>query len=341
MQRGRVTIRDVAARAGVSTAAVSQALNGRGTLARATRERIIATADRMGYQADALARGMTRSPMGVLGLILRPLDQLSHYNPDGVDFFMRLAGLMSMEVLEHGMSVMLLRDLTRAPMTPLSYSMDGYIVVNPLQDDAVVAELARRELPCVMLGRDPARPDRTHWVSTDDAGNMARMLDHLQDCGARRLLLVEGADRNAWNMDSAAAFTRWCEARRTHQAGGVVGALTRVPEDDGVAGGRRLGDRLLAGELGPMPEAVVCMTGRHAAGVQQRLRAGGREDVMICAISDSEHSRSAEPPITTLASSLADEVAAGAAMIRRVLAGEPVDPVSIPAELEIRGTTGR
>ncbi|GAB3192914.1 LacI family DNA-binding transcriptional regulator [Nesterenkonia suensis] len=335
MPPGRVTIRDVAARAGVSTAAVSQALNGKGTLAAATRERIRGIAEEMGYQADALARGMTRSPMGVLGLILRPLDQLSHYNPQGVDFFLRLAGQLSMELLERGVSVMMLRDVTRRPLTPLAYSLDGYLVVNPLGDDPVVTALEERELPYVMLGRDPARPDRTRWVGTDDAGNMAIMLEHLRRCGARQLLLVEGADRNAWNIDSAEAYRGWC-ARQA--ADGVTGAVVRLSEDEGILGGRGLGEELARGERGPLPDAVVCMTGRHAAGVQQRLRAGGHPEVMVCAISDSEHSRTAEPPITTLRSSLADEVTAGADMIQRLLAGEPVEPRLIAAELEVRGT---
>ncbi|WP_396275966.1 LacI family DNA-binding transcriptional regulator [Glutamicibacter sp.] len=57
----KTTIHDVAKAANVSITAVSFALNGKGTLSDQTREHIIGTAERIGYQADALARGLTRS----------------------------------------------------------------------------------------------------------------------------------------------------------------------------------------------------------------------------------------------------------------------------------------
>ncbi len=61
----RVTLRDVAERAGVSTAAISQALNDRGNLRPETRERIKAIAAELGYSpnkhAAALRSGRTMS----------------------------------------------------------------------------------------------------------------------------------------------------------------------------------------------------------------------------------------------------------------------------------------
>ncbi|WP_129660235.1 LacI family DNA-binding transcriptional regulator [Rothia halotolerans] len=333
MRHRGLTIRDVAARAGVSIAAVSQALNGKGTLSAATRERIVGIAAEMGYEADALARGMTRSRMGILGLVFRPLDSLSHYNPEGVDLFSRLAGYAGIEVLEHGMSLTLLHDLTRRPMPPLAYSMDGYLVVNPFRDDAVLAELERRELPYVMLGRDFGRPERTRWVSADDAAAMRMMLDHLAESGAGALLLVEGTDENAWNADSAEAFRAWCAER------GLSGRVVRLAEDSGVQGGRELaGSWVEDGE--ELPDAVVCMTGRHAAGVQAGLHEAGCRRVLIATMSDSEQSRGGRPPITAMRSSIAEEVRRGVAMLDAVLAGEEAPgPVLLPVELEVRGST--
>src|SRR3954454_18544166 len=71
-----VTIHDVARRAGVSISAVSMALNDTGTLSAATRLRVRAVAEEMDYQADALARGLRRSSVGAIGLVMRSLDSL-------------------------------------------------------------------------------------------------------------------------------------------------------------------------------------------------------------------------------------------------------------------------
>jgi len=52
------TISDVARLAGVSPGTVSKALNGRGALALGTIQRIQQAAERLGYQPNALARGL-------------------------------------------------------------------------------------------------------------------------------------------------------------------------------------------------------------------------------------------------------------------------------------------
>jgi DNA-binding LacI/PurR family transcriptional regulator len=57
--RRRPTIDDVAARAGVSSAAVSFAMNGRPGVGAATRERILAAAAELGWRPSAHARALT------------------------------------------------------------------------------------------------------------------------------------------------------------------------------------------------------------------------------------------------------------------------------------------
>lgn len=338
MRRRGLTIRDVAARAGVSTAAVSQALNGTGTLSAATRARIVEVAEEMGYQADAIARGLQGARLGAVGLVFRSLDALEDYNPEGVDVFSRIAGMLSVELLERGRGVMLLRDLVTHAAPPLAYSMDGYIVVNPHHDDPVLRRLDERGLSYVTIGRDPGRPDRVDWVSTDDDAGMTRMLDHLADAGARRILLVRGTDPNAWNIDSENAFRRWCA--ETGRADPVV---VTVPERAGVDGGRAFAGALADGAHGPLPDAIVCMTGRHAAGTVAALAERGirvPDALLVATMSDSEHSRTATPSITCMTGAVKDEVRATVAMLLAILAGAPPgEPAQIHTEVVVRAST--
>src|SRR4051812_1455367 len=147
MVRRRVTIHDVAREAGVSLTTVSMSMNGKGTISAATRARVRATAERLGYQADPLARGLHNNPLGVVGLMLRPLDSLGTYRPDGVDYFTRLTGAVAVECLDREVSVMLVRDLTLLPRSPLTLSLDGYIVDDPIEDDPVIDLLTHLEVP--------------------------------------------------------------------------------------------------------------------------------------------------------------------------------------------------
>src|SRR5215213_6701657 len=86
----RPTIDDVAARAGVSSAAVSFAVNGRPGVGDETRRRILAAAEELGWRPSASARALTEARARAIGLLLaRSVDQLE------VDpFFVRfLAGV--------------------------------------------------------------------------------------------------------------------------------------------------------------------------------------------------------------------------------------------------------
>ena len=86
----RPTIAEIAARAGVSTGAVSYALNGRPGVSATTRKRILEIADEIGWRPSVAARSLSGSRAHSVGLIIaRPPDTL------GVEpFFMRfIAGL--------------------------------------------------------------------------------------------------------------------------------------------------------------------------------------------------------------------------------------------------------
>ncbi|HET8951224.1 MAG TPA: LacI family DNA-binding transcriptional regulator, partial [Solirubrobacteraceae bacterium] len=108
----------MARRAGVSSAAVSFAMNGRRGVGEATRARILEAADALGWSPSAPARALSRARAGAIGLLLaRPVDSLE------VDpFFLRfLAGI------ERGLArtdhALLLRVLdSDGPVDPDAYA---------------------------------------------------------------------------------------------------------------------------------------------------------------------------------------------------------------------------
>jgi DNA-binding LacI/PurR family transcriptional regulator len=297
---GGVTIWDVARRAGVSITTVSHALNGKGAIGAATRERVQAVAGELGYVADAMARGLRSSRMGAIGLVFRSLDSLGDYGPNGVDVFMRIAGAAAAETLNRDLGLMLVPDLSRGKLPPFSMSLDGYIVFAPHLDDPVVALLEKRRIPYVTWDRDPSRPDFQHWVSHDDTASTEQVLEHLSTAGAGAVAYVGGTDRNAWNLDCQAAYLAWCAKR------GLAPRVYHVPERSGVDGGREVAARILAdGLVSPegMPAGVFCLTGRHASGVAQALQEQGvriPQDVLVCTGADSEHTRQSQPAISAL-----------------------------------------
>ncbi|MFD4973923.1 LacI family DNA-binding transcriptional regulator [Streptomyces sp. NPDC058424] len=333
---GRVTIRDVARAAGVSATTVSHVLNGKGSAAAATRERILRTAAELRYRANPIAQSLRGGRTGVVALAIRPLDAIG-YTLQGVDYFVRLAGAAATAALDRGFGLMLVPDLTRRSV-PAAMNLDGGIVVDPFVGDPVLAELLDRGLPVVSTGRDPARPEHIWWTGTDDCAETRRMLDLLFERGARRIAFVAGTDDNAWNHDTIETYLSWTRER------GQEPILERVPEERGEAGGTEVGGLLLSRPA--PPDAIFANTGRHAASIARTAINLGWDipgRLLIAAGSDSEHTRFAAPGITAL--ELAPEATGRLAveLLLERLADDlgPVPPRIVSATLHERESTAR
>ncbi|WP_344935074.1 LacI family DNA-binding transcriptional regulator [Sphaerisporangium flaviroseum] len=334
---GRATIRDVAREAGVSLTTVSHALNGKGTASEATRRRVLAVADRLAYRANPMARGLRSGRTGVLALDMRPLDAIGSYLPAGVDYFMRFAGAAAVTALDHGLGLMLVPDLTRADIPQVAHGVDGYVIGDPVREDAVLTRLLDAAVPVVTVGRDPGRPEFADWVGPDDVVETERVLDLLRSRGARHIALLAGTDDNAWNVDSERAYRAW--ARRHHMPARVL----HVPEAAGEDGGRNAARRLLTGKR-RRPDAIYCQTGRHAAGVlaeAQRLEVSVPSDLLLAAGSDAQQARLAVPAITALDLAPEETGKAAVELLIARLNGDPTSgPVVVPAQLHVRASTG-
>jgi DNA-binding LacI/PurR family transcriptional regulator len=272
----------------------------------------------------------------VIGVVVRSLDALGEYAPSGVDVFSRYIGSVSSQAMDRGLSVMLVPDPTRRPTPPLALSLDGYIVLAPHRDDPVVALLERRGIPYVTLGRDLSRPGFTDWASEDDGVTLPRVLNHFVAGGARSITLVTGTDPNAWNTDAERFYRLWCVEH------GVPPLVHTLPEADGVAGGERIVDTILADGV---PDAVLCVTGRHAAGVLAGLTARGiavPERTMIATASDSEHTRHSRPAISAVELNPEATMAALLDLLQARIAGEPSNgPILTAARFRPRASTRR
>lgn len=340
MQRSvRPTIKDVAREAGVSPTTVSHALNGKGTVRRETIERIERIATTIGYRPSPIARGLQNSKLGLLALVIRPLNSLDSFLPEGVDYFLRMAGAASLAAMDRGYSMMLIDDPTR-PDAPLSATAaDAYIVTEPFANDPVLTMLSERHIPFVSVGSDPARPGQFLELATRDWEETMLVLEHLESTGAARIALVMGTDTNAWNQESERAYREWCAAR------GQTPDIATYPEVEGEGVGEAAAERFF-GPAGTRPDAIFCLTGRHAAGLNAALAARGvlvPGDVLLAAGSGAIQNRISSPSVTTL--DLHPEGIAERAVEIAVMLAEgrtPAGPFEVPAAtLDVRESTIR
>lgn len=340
MQRSvRPTIKDVARKAGVSPTTVSHALNGKGTVRRETVARIERIATEIGYRPNPIARGLQKSKLGLLALVIRPLNSLDTFLPEGVDYFLRMAGAASLAAMDRGYSMMLIDDPTR-PDAPLSATVaDAYIVTEPFANDPVLTLLSERNIPFVSVGSDPARPGQFLELATRDWEETMLVLEHLEAAGATRIALVVGTDTNVWNQESERAYREWCTER--NQAPDIAA----YPEVEGERIGDAAAERFF-GQSGTRPDGIFCLTGRHAAGLNAALAERGvrvPDEVLLAAGSGAIQNRMSSPSVTTL--DLHPEGIAEHAVEIAVLLAEgrtPVGPFEVPAAtLVVRESTTR
>lgn len=318
----RATIKDVAQRAGVSPTTVSHALNNKGTIAAPTKARIQQAVSELGYRPNAVARGLRQSRIGMLALVIRPLDSLDTFQPEGVDFFMRFTGAAALTALQHGYTLMLMTDPTAPNAPAASLVADGCVIADPLANDPVITYLHSKQMPFVTVGSDPLRTQSYPSIDQDTASETLAVLAHFIQAGGTRVALVTGSDRNDWNMTSEAAYREWCEAR------GDSPAVVSIAETLGVEGGRQAFQKIT--EMSDEIDAVYCLTGRHAAGiVHEALDRGIRvpEDLLVAGGSDSAQTRSMSPSVTAL--DLRPEETAAAAVDWLVHLLDSDDPSSV------------
>jgi DNA-binding LacI/PurR family transcriptional regulator len=336
--RRRATIHDVARQAGVSITTVSHSLNAKGIVAAATRQRVLDAAEDLGYSPDPIARRLRGNRLGVIGLVIRPLDSLETYQPEGVDYFVRFVGAAAVESLDRGFGLMLVRDPTKPNVPAIALGVDGFIVCDPIGNDPVIELLDRSDIPLVTVGRDVKRPDFTNWLESGGITDAKVVFDHLAAQGAQRIALVTGTDDNAWYADSMQAYSEWLQ---THPQDVL---LYHQDETTGESGGRSVAEKMLADPRG-LPDAVYFLTGRGAAGLQARFQEAGFQiprDILIVAGSDAEQTRAAVPTITAV--DLAPEETARAAvdfLVRRLEDENAVAPPPVQNILRIRESTTR
>src|SRR5579875_3197268 len=182
----RVTLADVARSAGVSPAAVSMALNNNPLIAQRTRERILETAQRLGYTRHPGARRLAthRSESLCVALAASSADPF---------YWDVMRGIM--ETAErHGYRLSVSTPATRAIANSTDLprldpaDVDGILALN-WHDRYVIRHLQSFGLPCVLIDASGDHPD-VHAVDNDDAGGAFLAVNHLLACGHQRIGLV-------------------------------------------------------------------------------------------------------------------------------------------------------
>ena len=285
----RVSLADVARRAGVSPITVSRVSNGFPGVAEPTRQSVVDAMRELGYRPNGAARALKSGRFRTLGVILHSMSTTGN---------VRTVDAIAAAAAGHGYATTLLPVGAEAPFG----SRGAFTRLQELAVDAIIviteANLNRAESVALL-------PDVPVIVVDSAPGGGFRVIDTDQRAGARAAVrhLLHLGHPTVWHItgpaDSFAGRQRTAAWRRTLRNAGrmvppaLVGDWTA---DSGYRAGLRLADE---------PECVAVFAGNDemALGVLRAMRDRGRDvpdHVSVVGFDDIEVAANAIPPLTTV-----------------------------------------
>ncbi|MCU1629764.1 MAG: transcriptional regulator, LacI family [Pseudonocardia sp.] len=319
-----MSIRAVAARAGVSPATVSRVFTQPDAVALETRRRVLAVADELHYTPHPVARSLARGCTGNLGIVV----------PDIANSFSAVVTkAVQQEAARDGYALFvsgsdeLARDEEQwaRAMAP---QVDGLMLVSPLMSDDALRALG--PTPLVLSNR---LLDALPSVVTDATEAVGHAVEHLAALGHREIVYLAGPEGFA----------------NTMRVRGYDGACRRLglrprrlgPFNARFSDGVRAADLVLATPA----TAVVAYNDEVAVGVLNRLVDRGLrvpDDLSVVGVDDTSLAEMVTPRLTTVRLPAAESGRAAVRMLLDVIAGRPGPdgPLLLQAELIVRSSTG-
>jgi LacI family transcriptional regulator len=331
------TMKRIAGELGVSITTVSKVLNNHADISQATRSRVLAKVEELGYQRNAVARSLTLRRTHTLGIVI---PDLMH------SFFVEIVAGIEPVASVRGYGLLLCSSgedprKERAELEMLrGRQVDGVVLAPsyaPGNTDLLL-QLARLGTSLVMIDRDDYPGVKCHRVLTDDERVGLLATSHLIDLGRRGIAHIGGPPI----VHARRREKGWRDALR---ARGVRPAEDWIVRGGFMEGeGHRAMKRLLT--VRPRIDAVFAANDPAAIGAMKAIwEAGLRvpDDIAVVGAGDIAHGDLLRVPLTTVGWSR-KELGRHAAelLLRGVEDDAPEEPqrVVIPPQLIVRESCG-
>lgn len=257
--RKAVSAMDVAARAGVSRAAVSRCFTPGASIAPETRARVMEAARELGYEVNRLASGLMRNETGLVALIAAEID---------TPYRSRLLAALTAQLQTAGKLAVLINtdrsdeSVQRALRQAISYRADAAVFLSGMPAPSLAETCLRNGMRLVLINRDEERPGSLR-IRLDDAEAGRRALQQLMAAGCRRPALASSRAGTPSIVAREEGFRAAARAAGVEMAEARIGATSY---DTGLDLGMALLSRA------ERPDGIFCTTDLMACGIVDAAR---------------------------------------------------------------------
>ncbi|UJX46308.1 LacI family DNA-binding transcriptional regulator [Xanthobacter sp. YC-JY1] len=291
--RRPVTLKDVAAAAGVSYQTVSRAINGFGEINAETSQRVLKIAAELGYRPNRLANSLRSAQSKALGLVVSDIENL---------FFAEVAAGVEAEATERGYSVLLANtseDIHRertAILNLFESRVDGLIVAPAEGDHDFLKTDLPETFPVVAINRSLSSPLYGAVLSENRKGAGAAV-EYLVARGHTKIGAVVGSPNLMTSQERLEGFRsamerlglpiqrHWTAAGTIYPKGACEAAIEILQRSD-------------------RPTAIITSSQRITQGVLMALRHLGLRhgvDVELVGFDDFPWAALLDPPVAVIA----------------------------------------
>ena len=326
----RVTVRDVAAAAGVSISTASRALSQDSSVNPEMARRVVRKSNELGYTANVFARALRTQRTDTIGMVVPSISN---------SYFIGVVEAVEKVLAGHGRSLILCdaRDSVEIEAGRIEVlvqrMVDGLIVIPVTEFESVPAIEAASAQGAVVLFDRWAGAARTDFVGTDNEDGMRQSVNHLLAVGATSIAYVGAEPRTSTAQERLRAFH---DLVPESSATTLLGSFT-------AEWGEQAALELL--KRGPLPDAIICGADIIAISLLSALRNAGvpiPKTVKIVSFDGTFLSRLTVPCLTSVSQPI-DAMAAEAVRLLDARTASPDRPVSksiFNPTLLVNGSTG-
>lgn len=254
-----VSAQDVAELAGVSRSAVSRTFTPGASVSAATRKRVMAAAEALGYHVNHLARGLVRNRSGIVCLIVSEL---------ATPYRASLVRLVTQHLQEAGKIAMLINtdrsddSVSQALQQAINYRADASFVLSGMPESAIARLCHKHGQRLVLINRNDALPGSLS-INLDNEEAASRVVMAFARAGCHKLAFANSLAGTPSLMARERGFLH------AAQAAGLSVSVERFGTTS-YESGQILAHRLLTRR--ERPDAVFCVTDLLACGFMDEVR---------------------------------------------------------------------